>query len=179
MIVEVGAFRRRLAAGAGTRAPACARHVLRVRRARLTQPRGRCSRATRRALHFAHPPTEPCVSLCVSDCPIFHRSSMIADRQEAGHELLRVESRKSQRSGVDYELQLDVELVCGAGATQAEATASVDRLLVALEAALGDEAGPAVSGPTRPLSPPPPRELQLPRAVSENRTDLKQSGFGA
>lgn len=103
---------------------------------------------------------------------------MIADRKEAGHELLRVESRKSQRSGVDYELQLDVELVCGAGVTQAEASASVDRLLVALEAALGDEAGPAVSGPTRPLSPPPPRELQLPRAVSENRADLKQSGFG-
>ena len=57
--------------------------------------------------------------------------------QEAGHELLRVESRKSQRAGVDWDVQLDVQLTPACVAHDAE------RLRVALEAALGAQAASA------------------------------------
>ena len=72
--------------------------------------------------------------------------------QEAGHELLRVESRKSQCAGTDVEVQLDVQLAPTSDELDAES------LRAALEAALGAQ----VASASVPL----PLTLPLPPSLS-------------
>ena len=94
-----------------------------------------------------------CLLVFSVQCSVRHVCVCVC--QEAGHELLRVESRKSQRAGVDLDVQLEVQLAPACVEHDAE------RLRAALEAALGAHAAsasvplplpPSLSSPTRAIA---------------------------